>query len=285
MAAVGMSLFTQSLLAAPPTPMTAAEFAAIQADASSRESVAKDKTASAEADLDKNVADSDAASKAAAAFLAKSDLPPVKSDDPSDPAAKPLEVPADGNTTVISCDGPIYFDPDERVLVYLKNVTVNDPRFTFTGANEAKAFFAKKPAKPKEEKGEKTNTPSKKDASATKDKPGKKASDKSIPGLSDDVATDIGDLERVVATGVIKIVQKPEDDKEPIEASGAIFTYNAKSGEITISGGYPWVRQGARYLRSKKANNLLRIYPNESRFDTPGGGWDAGIPIPQKKPK
>ena len=44
-----------------------------------------------------------------------------------------------------------------------------------------------------------------------------------------------------------------------------------------MSGGFPWVRQGARYMQAKKHDNLLRIYPQENRFDTPGG-WEMGGP-------
>ena len=42
----------------------------------------------------------------------------------------------------------MYFDSDEGVFVYLKNVRVTDPRFTMSGANELKVFLGKKPEKP-----------------------------------------------------------------------------------------------------------------------------------------
>ena len=65
------------------------------------------------------------------------------------PAAKPLEVKTGPNDTVINCTGGAYFDADAGVLVYLKNVTVKDPRYDMTGANELKIFFEKKPPRKK----------------------------------------------------------------------------------------------------------------------------------------
>ena len=48
---------------------------------------------------------------------------------------------------VIDCDGGMYFNSEEGVLVYLDNVTVEDPRLKMRGADEIKVFFAPKEAK------------------------------------------------------------------------------------------------------------------------------------------
>ena len=281
-----MSLLHATLHAKPPTPMTEAEIAAIQADAASRASVSREKAAAAEAALKSDLADDATASADVTTFLAKADLPPVKSDEPPAADAKPLEMPDDPQSTHISCDGGIYFDPEDGVLVYLKNVKVNNPRFNLEGANELKIFFGKKEPAPEKDKlaaDGKKPTPA---TDPTEDKPETDAKkDKSDPGIGGDIGKDIGDVERIIATGAIRIDQKPADDKEPIQASGAIFTYNVKAGEATLSGGFPWVKQGANFIRSKSANNLLRIYPDESRFDTPGGGWDMRLIIPEKEQK
>lgn len=261
-AIAGMSLVSQSLTAAPPPPLTEAQLAAIRADAVSRAPAVEAAAAESQADLKTNLAAAETASQAAAAFLVQADIPAVKPD-AAPPEPKPLEVVPGPDNTVISCDGGIYFDPEEGVLVYLKNVTVTDPRFNLTGANEVKVFFEKKPVDAK--------------------KPDKPEKEKSGSGFGSGVGEKIGDPERIVATGVIKIDQKPADGKEPIQASGAIFIYNVKTDEATLSGGFPWVRQGARIFSSKKSDNLLRIYPKESRFDTPGGGWNMGFPVPQQK--
>ncbi len=80
----------------------------------------------------------------------------------------------------------------------------------------------------------------------------------------------------------------PKEGEEAIQASGAIFTYNIKTDQGVISGGWPWVRLGAKYMKSLKPDNLLRIYPKQNRMDTPGNGWEMAFPTeglndPKKK--
>lgn len=263
LALLGMLATPQAVTAKPPVPMTQAELAAIQADAASRADVLREKADAARSAIQTDLADSSTASRAAATFLVQADLPPVKTDDHSAAEPKPLEIPDHPDNTIISCDGGIYFDPDDGVLVYLKNVTIKDPRFTMTGANEVKVFFEKKAPDPEKKAPEGKN----------------KKTDKGIAG---DIGKNIGEVERIIATGVLMIDQKPADGEDPIQASGAVFTYNVKAGVATLSGGFPWVKQGNRFLSSKKADNLLRIYPDEGRVDTTSGGWNMGLPIPQK---
>ena len=83
-----------------------------------------------------------------------------------------------------------------------------------------------------------------------------------------------------MATGAVRILQKqPEQGKEPVEASGAIFTYYPKTGEIVLTGGYPWVKQGANYMRAREPELSLRIQKSGS-FVTEGN-WDMGGKIEQ----
>jgi lipopolysaccharide export system protein LptA len=160
---------------------------------------------------------------------------------------KPLDVQPGPADTVIHCEGGMYFDADAGVLVYLKNVTVKDPRFNLSGANELKIFLGTKPA----------------------------ANGKSAKAR-------FGDVERMIATGAVKIEQKaPDAGKSPINASGAVFTYNVKKEEIVLSGGYPWITQGTTYMRAKEPNLILRIFPKTGSFVTEGN-WDMGGNIEQK---
>lgn len=261
MAVLGMSLLSQNLSAAPPAKLTDAEKTAIQADAASTAPAAEKAATAAHASLDKDLADSAAATKDAATFLVQADIPatPAGTIPASD---KPLPVTPAATDTVIHCEGGMYFDPDEGVLVYLKNVTVKDPRFNLSGANELKIFFGKKPAK--EEKNDKPEP--------KKDK------------LQGGLGAGFGDVERIVATGAVLIEQKPATaDKEPIKASGAIFSYNLKADQIIIQGGFPWVLQGATFMRAKEANLLLKISPKAGNFITQGN-WEMGGNLEQKKP-
>lgn len=269
-ALLGMSLLAPPLSAAPPNPITAEEIAAIQADVTSRAPTANAARAAARTSLEARLADAGAASQAAATFLVQAGLPPV-APDATPPPAKPLEVKPGPADTVINCEGGMYFDPDEGVLVYLKNVTVKDPRFDLSGADELKIFFGKKPAKEP------------KDSKEPKDPKDKPETGKAKDGFGGNIGANFGDVERIVANGAVLLNQKKAAaGKEPIQASGAIFSYDLKADQIIIKGGYPWVVQGATFLRAKEPNLILRISPDAGSFITEGH-WEMGGNIEQKK--
>lgn len=165
--------------------------------------------------------------------------------------SKPLEIEATPEDTRILSDGGFYFDSEAGILVYLQNVRVSDPRFTLDGADELKIIFAKKPQTEK-------NTQNKKN-----------------DDLTGEFAAGVGDVERIIATGRVRFNQRqPQDGKPPVEASGALFNYDIAKGEIILSGGYPWVRQGGYYARALQPNLNLRIRRDGS-FVTEGN-WDSG---------
>lgn len=246
-----------TLAAAPPAPLTPEQSAAIQADAAPAAETLAEASDQARGNLRAELESSAAATAAASAFLEQADL---LADAPSAAVPEPaqaLDVKPGPADTVISCDGGMYFDADAGVFVYLKNVRVADPRFSLNGANELKIFLAKKPEEPAAGKSE----------------------DKK-PGMG--LGAKFGDVERIVATGAVRILQKqPEAGKEPVEASGAIFTYHAGSGEIVLTGGYPWVKQGTSFMRANQPNLSLRIHKNGS-FVTEGN-WDMGGTLNQER--
>ena len=248
-AMLGMSLLMLPLSAAPPAPVSTEDAAIIQADAKSLAGTATSEAAKTNATLKTDTQDAAAASEAAREFLAQTG---IKSDTTgsTDPATAPLDVKPGPNDTLISCEGGMYFDADEGLFVYLKNVRVNDPRFALSGANELKIFLSKKE--------EDSSDKSKEDAK---------------PGIG--IGAKFGDVDRIVATGAVLITQKQvEKGKQPVQASGAIFTYRPGTGEIVLSGGYPWVKQGTTFMRAKEPNLNLRIQKSGS-FITEGN-WDMG---------
>lgn len=274
-ALIGISLLTLPLNATPPPAVTAGELAAIHADAASTAATAKQATASARSDLAKDASDAAAASTAANNFITQAG---ISTPDAEPPVAeiKPLDLKPGPEDTVITCDGGMYFDADEGVMVYLKNVRVTDPRFNLTGANEMKIFLGKKPATGKPATGKSVTGKSATDKSAdSPEKTAKKDPLGSGPGAKFD------DVERIVASGAVRILQKAtEAGKEPVEASGAICTYHPKTGQIILSGGYPWVKQGATFMRAEQPNLNLRILKTGS-FVTEGK-WVMGGPLNRK---
>ena len=275
-ALLGLSLLTLPIAAAPPPKVSPAELAKIQTDTAPAQSTAGQAAAAAQEDLTRDTSDAAAASAAVKAYVARAGLPAVEAE-PSAAEAKPLEMKPGANDTVVTCDGGMYFDAEGGLFVYLKNVRVNDPRFTLSGANELKIFLGKKPAKdPAKPADEKTKPADEKTKLA-------KAPEKTVSKdpLGGGFSGKFGDVERIVATGAVRLVQKPSDaSKEPIEASGAIFTYHTRTGQMILSGGYPWVKQGATFMRAEQPNLNLRILKSGS-FVTEGK-WVMGGPINRK---
>lgn len=200
-------------------------------------------------------------------------------------STKPLEVKQGPDDTVIEAAGGMYFDADKGVFVYLKDVHLTDARFTLSGANELKVFLEKKEkekkpdAKPGDDKAPapKPDGSKPEDTQKAADPAGKKT--KPAPGLTD--ATDgFGDMDHMTATGAVKVLQKSVDGKPPVEASAAVLNYNAKTGEIILNGGYPWVKQGDKFMRAMEPNLYLRIQKDGS-FVTEGN-WQMGGQLQNK---
>jgi hypothetical protein len=255
------ALVSAALLVAPVTKAPAEETVVPREDAVGLAQGMLDANAQARAGLRQVLSASAEATRAATAFLEQEELlaKATPAAPPSVMQAKTLDVTPGPNDTVINCDGGMYFDAEKCLLVYLKNVTVADPRFSLDGASEIKIFFEKKPEKPRAEP---------------------KPDAKPVPGGMD---VKIGDVERVIATGAVHILQKPEGNNEAIEAAGALFTYNFKTGEIILSGGKPWVKKGGMINRAKQSNQTIRII--EGKFTFSEGGTETILPLDQLKQK
>ncbi|MFZ9936237.1 MAG: hypothetical protein ACO3JG_04180 [Luteolibacter sp.] len=253
-ALAGAALLTAAS-AEPPAALTEAEKSAIAAQAAPAAPAHAKAAEAARSSLRAELAAAAEATETAAAFLEEAGIAGNGADQPVTPPAEPLKTEPGPEDTVVNCDGGMYFDADAGLFVYLKNVRVDDPRFALSGANELKIFLAKKPAPPGDKK----------------------------QGQDDNSAfgSGFGEVERVVATGAVRILQKqPQPGKEPVEASGAIFTYHPKTGEIVLTGGYPWVKQGANFMRAREPGLTLRIQKNGSFVAE--GNWDMGGRLNQK---
>lgn len=243
-ALVAMCLTPTTLYAEPPAFVTEEEIKSIEADASSMKPEIDASNLSAENNLIADEKAGDEATAAALAFVDNASLQ-VATAPTDDEKAKPLNIKRDPGDTVITCDGGMYFDAEEGILVYMGNVRVTDPRFGLSGASELKIFFEKKV-----EEGKKD--------------------DEAKQGPS----ANFGNVQRLVAEGAVVIDQKSVAGKDPVKASGRVLTYNVASGEIIIHGGFPWVQQGAFYARAKEANLTLRLLTDGS-FSTQGN-WEMG---------
>ena len=255
------ALLGASLLALPISVASGADPLVEREDAASSVPRVAEANAQTRGDLRAALSASAEATRAASDFLEREDLLAKAAPAAPEPVlqARPLDVKPGPEDTVVNCDGGMYFDADKGLLVYLKNVTVADPRFTLDGANEIKVFFEKKPVPAGEQP-----------------KPG----DKPVPG---GITARIGDVERVVATGAVHLLQKPDGTNETIEAAGAIFTYNFKTGEIVLSGGKPWVKKGGMINRAKQSDQTIRVI--EGKFTFSEGGTETILPLEQMNRK
>jgi hypothetical protein len=256
-----VAALTLPVLAAPPPRMTPEDYTRLRADSASRaDSINAANTATAES-LDATAKESTAAREKTIGFLQQNGLTQIANglEKPADPPAAPAppEFKPGPEDTVIRCEDGMYFDAEAGVLVYLKDIVVTDPRFTITSSGDLKVFFEKEPEKP---------------GSPTTEAPAKPENELNL-GLS---TAKIGDVERIVATGIVRIEQKAVGDKLPIKASAAILSYNVKTKEIILSGGYPWVQQGPNAFRATKPNQTLRIFTSGT-FATDGGQWDTNL--------
>jgi lipopolysaccharide export system protein LptA len=256
-AAVAATLAAQPLAAAPPPPPTEAEKAALQADTAPRAAGHADAVADLRQDLKADLEASTKTNAAATEFLERAQLTTPDTVEAPVPPAKPLEREPGPNDTRISCDGGMYFDADEGVFVYLKNVNVDHPEFTLTAGSELKIFLAKK-----------TPKPAKNGAAPAKDAAPKK----------DDGFARFGEVDRIVATGTPHMKQKKvKGVEEPVEARGAIFSYNVKSGQAIISGGYPWFVRGANAMRAMEPDLSVRV--DKAGNAATDGKWEMFVHI------
>jgi hypothetical protein len=244
-------------IATPPAYVSESELAAIKSSAVTVKPQLDGKSDEVKAKLQADLAAGKKASDAAHGFVKTAELKGIPGQT-SSTEGSPLAISPGPNDTVIKCDGGMYFDAEEGVLVYLKNVSVSDPRFTLSGADELKVFFdkkePKKPAPADKKEDDKNKAVKKPEASGP--------------------AANFGDVRKLIATGTIHLVQKSVGGKEPVDASGGILTYDVPKGEIIISQRYPWVKQGNFYARAKQPNLTLRLLNNGS-FSTQGE-WEMG---------
>ena len=205
--------------------------------------------------------------------------PPATEEKPAAPKsakATPVE------TLKITCDGGLYFDTETGILAYLKNVDLVGSNFTLTCTDELKVFLEKK-VKPKKVKA--SDTPEAKNDEAGKESTEKKATDpkKKKEDKKEDAMAGIGDLERIIATGKVKITRKDEQGRLFI-ATAESASYNAITGETILRGGKPRLQLGPnQFLQSLAPGQYIRILAN-GKFITEGK-WTMVTPVKKDKLK
>ena len=167
------------------------------------------------------------------------------------------------STIKIKCDGGIYFDNEEGILAYFKNIRLDESNsdFKLRCRDELRILLDNSP---KEEK--KNNPPGGAEPQKTKQTPEQK----------DSSFSELGDLHEIIATGSVKILGK-NSDGEPFLASGDMANYNAKTGEMILKGGRPTLQQSANeYLQAEEDGQWIRIQMKDKDIEsiiTSQGKW------------
>jgi hypothetical protein len=170
-------------------------------------------------------------------------------------------------TIKIECDGGIYFDNENGILTYLKNIRLNQSNGTFKLRcdDELKILFNSEP----KDKGQ--------------DKSAEKADQKQTQQSSNSFSGR-GDLKEIIATGNVKITGK-NSDNQTFLAAGNTASYNAIAGEMILKGGRPILQQSANeYLQAAEDGQWIRLIMKDKDIEsiiTSQGKWVMQA-VPQK---
>ncbi|MBK1829003.1 hypothetical protein [Haloferula rosea] len=169
------------------------------------------------------------------------DVPKGKPVDLTSQVPAPTDEPGYKKPASIRAKDGFYFDSEAGIIVFLKDVTVDHPEFTLTGADEIKVFMDQVEKKPEAET-DKTGT-------------AEDAKGDEMFGSSE-----FGDPARIVATGAVVVERKvlqPGDKKA--KASGRQMVMDLKTDDLIIRGGQPWILSDTANGRVVDPNGYIRI--------------------------
>lgn len=171
-----------------------------------------------------------------------------------------------GEETTITSESGAFIDNNEGLIVFLKDVKVDNPQFTLSAKNEVKAFMKEKLTKKEGPKAQAGDVSVPEDAApapadvpapegASKPEGEKPAAPKPVPPellekwkAAKDAKKAKGgpggseDISRIIATGTVMIDYKPtEPGKKPVKASAHLAVYDFDKEQILLKGGSPWV--------------------------------------------
>ncbi len=175
---------------------------------------------------------------------------------------KKTDTEKDSATIKIECDGGIYFDNENGILTYLKNIRLNESNsaFKLRCDDELKILFDNKTENKKQDTSAKKTDPEQKNQA-----------DQSSNSFSSR-----GNLKEIIASGNVRITGE-NNDGQAFLASGNTASYNAKSGEMILKGGRPTLQQSANeYLQAAEDGQWIRLIMRDKDIEsiiTSQGKW------------
>ena len=164
------------------------------------------------------------------------------------------------NLYSVDCDGDLYFDMEEGVLVFMKNVRVRNPNLSMDCADHLKIYAEFVPKKP----GDKKPSERKQEKEKEKEKEGEKPQ----VALPNGGNFDYNSIKTVAASGTVK-ASYTNKEGETSNAQADKITYNAKTGEIILTGS-PVIITPDAIIKNPNKDAFIRVYSNGNMYSSRG---------------
>ncbi len=155
----------------------------------------------------------------------------------------------------VDCDGDLYFDMEEGVLVFMKNVRVRNPNLSMDCADHLKIYAEFVPKNPND----------KKTSERKKEKGGGNQPRMALPNGGN---FDYNSIKTVAASGNVK-ASFTNKEGETSNAQAEKVTYNAKTGEIILTGS-PVIITPDVIVKNPNKDAFIRVYSNGNMYGSRG---------------
>ncbi len=151
----------------------------------------------------------------------------------------------------INCADGVFFDMEQGLLVYMKNVTLTHPRVSLQCEGPLKIYLDQKD--PKEQKAP---APEKE----------KSKSELAMPNGGN---FNFDSLKKASASGKV-VVHYTDENGAKSTAKAEKISYDATTGEIILAGGYPSITSDGHSVRCPHENGFIRVYGNGNIYISEG---------------
>jgi len=191
-------------------------------------------------------------------FLIKTPAAPA-AEAPAAAAPKVQEQPKaqESKPMVIECQDGLYFDAEQGLLVYLKDVRLRDERFNMDCDNNLKVYMQRDEAKAKKKQ---------QNAEKAQAAPGEPGSELSLL-QGGNIDLNFSGVQRIVASGNVRLQGKDKSGKI-MRAGAETATYSVKNkdAEVILSGGKPYIEDGNNRIDVSGEGCYIRVYGDGSVY-------------------
>lgn len=166
----------------------------------------------------------------------------------------PPEIKVNPEDTVVHSDYSYVDLKEKNVAVFLQNVRVRNVDYALDCDDQLQIYF--KPSD-QSKKGE-----------GKKEK--KKRENKDVSKTPfDDANFDFDGVKKAVAYGNVFFKYRDKEEDKQYEGFAERITYNGETGEIIMTGGFPWLKIGNSKRQMKNKNGVIRMLDGKYFFNGP----------------